>query len=93
MDAYIKAKIISVGGTRSWQSKRDGKTVTVQDCYVLVGESPRPIQASAEPALSVKAGEEGMYAVDVWPPRFERSDLSITLRARVQVNGQQLRSA
>jgi hypothetical protein len=91
VDAFIKATVISTGATRSWTSKK-GEQVTVQDCYLLVGDSPRPVSASAEPGLGLKPGEVGMMAVSVFPSRFDSRDLSITVKGRVQAD-QKLRSA
>lgn len=83
MKAYLQAKIISVGETRSWTTKR-GETVTVQDCYLLIEDDPRPVVAAAEPSLQVKTGESGMYHADLYPSRFESRPLSVTLRQRAR---------
>lgn len=83
MKAYVQARVISLGEVRSWTTKR-GETVTVQDCYLLIEDDPRPVQASAEPALAVKVGETGLYKADLYPSRFESRPLSITLRQRAR---------
>lgn len=84
MKAYVQARVISVADTpRSWTTKK-GETVTVQDCYVLVEDDPRPVQAAAEPSLGVKAGESGMYHCRLYPSRFENRPLSVTLTGRVR---------
>lgn len=85
MKAYLQAQVISVGTERQWTSKR-GEEVRVRDCYVLVEDDPRPVQASADPALAVKPGEASMFHVDLYPSRFEGRPFSITLRSRVRAS-------
>lgn len=82
MEAFVKGRVISVGEVRAYTNKR-GEAVTVQDAYLLIGESPRPISVQADPALSIKEGETSMYAVSVFPSRFDPRELSITLKGRV----------
>lgn len=81
MEAFVQAKVISLGGTRSWTSKK-GEEVTVQDAYCLIGNSPRPVQVSFSPSVGLKEGEAGMYACDLYPSRFEGGSISVTIKAR-----------
>jgi hypothetical protein len=83
MDAYVNARVVSVGQVRSWTTRK-GETVTVQDCYLLVGESARPIAASSAPELGVKPGEAGTFHVSIYPSKFDSRDLNITLKSRVE---------
>lgn len=81
MEAFVQAKVISLGGTRSWTTRK-GEQVTVQQAYCLVGKSPRPIQVDADMGVNLKEGESGMFSADLYPSRFEGGSISVTIRAR-----------
>lgn len=83
MEAFIKGRVISVGEVRAYTNKR-GEAVTVQDAYLLIGESPRPVSVQSDPALAIKEGETSMFAISCYPSRYDARELSITLKGRVQ---------